>query len=415
MNKSKFTEEQDKFIIDNYSILPTNEIADELNKTSNQIRHRANILGVQKEVVFTKEEIQFIIDNYATMDTDEIAKKLNKTRKQIMSCACHNKIKKEKFTESEKEFIIKNYSTMSNEKLEENIGIAKHKIIHFANSMGLEKEIYNYFTEDEKQYILDNYNRISNSEIAETIGYTTKQVSAFGWRKGLLRDIIRYDVDIQYFDKIDNEHKAYWLGFLYADGAIVESKRNDVVKTLCFRLELKADDESHIERFNNDINSNYPIRQRLANGKYPSSAVAISNKEFCDILIRQGCTLRKSLTLKFPSENIVPKDLVNHFIRGYFDGDGSISVGKTRKRYTINFVGTMDFLTDLQNVVNQEMGLPLAKIQHGGCGQAYKLYWGSIPNVKIWYDYLYKDATVYLDRKYERFQMFLNDYKHKLN
>lgn len=409
MSKSKFTEEQDKFIIENYSVLTTNKIADELNKTPNQIRHRASVLGVQKEVIFTNEEIQFIVDNYATMDTGKIAIKLNKTRKQIMGCASHRNIKKEKFTELEKEYIIKHYSNTSNEKLEENLNIPKHRIIRFANKLGLEKEIYDYFTEEEKQYILDNYNIISNSEIARNIGRTTKQVSAFGWGKGLLRDVVRYDVDIRYFDKIDNEHKAYWLGFLYADGSIVESKRNGIVKTLCFKLELKADDESHIEKFNNDINSNYPIKQRLANGKYPSSSVAISNKEFCDILIRQGCTLRKSLTLTFPNENIIPKHLIHHFIRGYFDGDGSISVGKTRSRYTINFVGTMNFLDDLQNIVHQETGLPLTNINNGGCGQAYKIYWGSIPNVKIWYEYLYKDTTVYLDRKYERFQMFLKD------
>lgn len=59
-----------------------------------------------------------------------------------------------------------------------------------------------------------------------------------------------------------------------------------------------------------------------------------------------GCVKRKSLILKFPDEKIVPKELMNHFIRGYFDGDGSISIGRNIK---VNFTGNTNFILDLRN------------------------------------------------------------------
>ena len=81
-------------------------------------------------------------------------------------------------------------------------------------------------------------------------------------------------------------------------------------------------------------------------------------------LIKQGCVPNKSLILTFPNKHQVPKNLINHFIRGYFDGDGSISYGiqerysvrkkQNTKRLNINaqFIGTKEMLTVINNCVN---------------------------------------------------------------
>ena len=81
-------------------------------------------------------------------------------------------------------------------------------------------------------------------------------------------------------------------------------------------------------------------------------------------LIKQGCVPRKSLILTFPNTNQVPENLINHFIRGYFDGDGSISYG-IRERYSVrkkqnlkriavkaDFVGTKEMLNEINKRVN---------------------------------------------------------------
>ena len=81
-------------------------------------------------------------------------------------------------------------------------------------------------------------------------------------------------------------------------------------------------------------------------------------------LIKQGCIPNKSLVLTFPNKHQVPENLINHFIRGYFDGDGSInyeirekySVRKKQniKRLNVNaqFIGTKEMLTVINNCVN---------------------------------------------------------------
>lgn len=410
-NKLIFTEAEDRFIIENYSLLTAKEIAGILHKVEGQIRRRVSFLKLKKDTGFTQEETQYIIDNYANMDTDKIAQKLNKTRKQIMSCASHNKINKIKITIEQRQYIIENYSNTPTEKMEKVIGLSKSKIKYYADKMGLNKEIYRYFSEEEKEYILKNYNILSNTEIAKNIGnVTVKQITAFGWHHGLLRDIKYYSVDEKYFDVINNEHKAYWLGFLYADGSVVERYNNSGnLKSLTLSLELKSDDKPHIKKFNYDLQSDYLITDRLTNDNHPASKVSISNTNLCRSLIEKGCVPRKSLVLTFPNGDILPKNLIHHFIRGYFDGDGCISIGKTRHRYTVSLVGTWDFLTTIQNIVSEELGL--FKPKFFSCGQAYTSSWSSKYDVQKWYDYLYKDATVYLDRKYERFQIFINDYK----
>lgn len=67
------------------------------------------------------------------------------------------------------------------------------------------------------------------------------------------------------------------------------------------------------------------------------------------------------------------------------------------------------FLTSIQNIVNEDLGL--FKPKFFSSGQAYTTSWSSKYDVQKWYEYLYKDATIWLDRKYENFQIFLDDYK----
>ena len=317
---------------------------------------------IDKNSIFTNEEKQFIIDNYATMTADEMKDVLvDKTAKQIRG---------------------------------------------YAHSKGLKKEKqYRYFTEEEKQYIIDNYNIISNPEIAKSLGVTTKKVNDFGYSHGLLTS--EFKVNENYFKTIDTEHKAYWLGFLYADGCVVEGKKKKSTP-LSLQLSLAKIDKNHIEKFNKDIESNYKITDHTIKNKYFSSRITISNTEFSKNLIDKGCVPRKSLILTFPTEDIVPNNLIHHFIRGYFDGDGCIHVNKNKDTYSVSFVGTEDFLTTLQNIVFNEVGISKINIQNKGCGKAYQTGWGGINTCKQWYDYLYKNATIWLDRKYDKFQEFVN-------
>lgn len=141
-----------------------------------------------------------------------------------------------------------------------------------------------------------------------------------------------------YFKYIDSEEKAYWLGFLYADGCITTDKKYII-------LELSSEDLEHIKRFKDDIQAHQKIRiYKRNNIEY--ARLCIGCKEMVLDLIKVGCIPHKTFNIVFPEANIIPKNLIRHFIRGVFDGDGCISITNRKKKnkiyniYTLSFLGT---------------------------------------------------------------------------
>jgi len=141
----------------------------------------------------------------------------------------------------------------------------------------------------------------------------------------------KYEVNEKYFEKIDNEEKAYWLGFLYADGNVrLHNGRSGILK-----LKLKQSDRQHIERFNKCLDSNYIIDDGLEILKVKGreykcyySVLCIYNTKLVKDLFNLGCVENKTFKLNFP--DFLDKNLIRHFIRGYFDGDGCIHKLKNR-------------------------------------------------------------------------------------
>lgn len=198
------------------------------------------------------------------------------------------------------------------------------------------------------------------------------------------------------FEKIDTEEKAYWLGFLYADGS-VSSKENKI------ELGLAEKDYKQIEKFRTFMNINNKISYRKATKAYRMSFR--SDKCKAD-LINKGCVPRKSLILKFPTEEQVPRELIRHFIRGYFDGDGWFS--NTPSCFQVGIIGTEDFIKGFLNYVeniNTENTIFKVNRENG----AKRYVFGAYQDVYNFLNWLYKDANIYLDRKYEHYLDFINN------
>lgn len=204
----------------------------------------------------------------------------------------------------------------------------------------------------------------------------------------------------KFFKVIDTEHKAYWLGFLYADGYVCKKHdKKGHEKGGSVELCLQAKDKYHIQNFLLDIESNAPIADRKINleGKqYYANRVCISSVKVVDDLIYHGCFENKSLILQPPTT--VPKNLIHHFIRGYFDGDGCVCFYPHRYTYGYSILGTKDFL----EYIAQESGIPSYKIisfKHKNC---YELKTFSKKSAEIFHNYIYKDKSIYLERKYQK-------------
>lgn len=309
--------------------------------------------------------------------------------------------------ETQRKYVLENYSSMETRKIAENLGVDYKHIKNFASSNKLKKVdgFRVYLSKEEKDYVLEWYNKKTTREIAEHLGYTTKKINDFAYGKGLIREISRYAVNQNYFKKIDTANKAYWLGFLYADGCI--SLKNKDIKTGGSLLEitLQADDVDILKRFKMSISSNSPIKEKLVKGKYPSVRLCICNTEICRDLEKLGCTPKKSLTLTFPNKSQVPDDLIPHFIRGYFDGDGNVYRGDDKNfSPKISFVGTKEFLCEILNIAENCIGLTRVSMQQKKGNKSYQIQWGGFSNLKSWEEYLYNyEDIIYLPRKREKF------------
>jgi len=198
------------------------------------------------------------------------------------------------------------------------------------------------------------------------------------------------------FDSIDTEEKAYWLGFLYADGN-VHSKSNIV------SISLKREDREHLVKFRNFLGAQANITDSsifINNKEYKISKFSVCNKHLKEILINLGCVPKKSLILTFPNLDIFKEEgLVYDFIRGYVDGDGCLTFSKNG-RLNLSILGTKEFLEGICKAFPNKFSsiFKAKRIKTNvwtisNCGNnaddvTYKLY---------------SKATIYLDRKYDRF------------
>lgn len=206
------------------------------------------------------------------------------------------------------------------------------------------------------------------------------------------------------FDSIDTEEKAYWLGFIFADGTINSSPLEaSKKKSYTFELSLKESDFCHLEKLRKLLNTPRPILRSENRCR-----LLVNSKHFWSTLNNYGCTPRKSLTLKFPDESIFKsKDLIRHFIRGYFDGDGCISYAN--KEHTIlnmQLLGTKSFLQQLVYYLPEEFRNLTLRHNHNNENEETFLINTSNKKAYRFFKYLYKGSKIYLDRKYSRFARY---------
>jgi hypothetical protein len=187
---------------------------------------------------------------------------------------------------------------------------------------------------------------------------------------------------------------------LFADGYVTQ--RNP-----CIGLALKSDDMPHVEKFRDDLASNYNIKTYTSKTPYGMatySRLLITSEKMKEDLIKQGVIPQKSLTLVFPH---IDPSLVHHFVRGYFDGDGSFS--KCKSGYRVSVCGTAEFLEEL----GINIGFPnhkLSKRHKTRNVNNFTLEIGGRLQVLKIGDYMYNNATVFLERKHNRYIELKNKY-----
>lgn len=205
-------------------------------------------------------------------------------------------------------------------------------------------------------------------------------------------------VDETFFEMIDTQEKAYVLGYFMADGCNYRKGYN---------CSLEITDLEILEKIAKVMKFEGEIKIQPREGIKTVYRMRIGSKKMSDDLIKLGCIPNKSKFAQFPIEEIVPKHLIQHLIRGWQDGDGCITKSEERNSWRVIIVGTEDVAKGFSNVCFNQFGF---------CGSIskdrniYRFCIGAKLQVKTFLDWLYKDSTIHLERKYQKYQEFLAEY-----
>jgi intein-encoded DNA endonuclease-like protein len=208
-------------------------------------------------------------------------------------------------------------------------------------------------------------------------------------------DYRKFKLNEDYFSSIDSEYKAYFLGLIYSDGCISKTT---------LRISLQEEDGYILNKFVEQIGSDfnpYFVKKRKETHKNQKLMV-ISNVKIVNDLKKLGVNVKKSLILGFPSNKQIPTKYLNHFIRGMFDGDGSVYKyerninGKDYTECGISITSSNHFISELKK-----------KIQYGNVhqindGKNSALFIKNKNEIAKFINYIYKDSNIFLKRKHER-------------
>ncbi len=200
---------------------------------------------------------------------------------------------------------------------------------------------------------------------------------------------------------------AYVLGFFAADGCMIKNNRG------AHFIEFQITDKDILLKIKKLLGSNHKITERKNNIKWKMAyRLQIGSKKMFEDLIALGMTSRKSNTLKLP---IIPKKYFNHFVRGYFDGDGNVSIpnyirADRKNKLSITLLagftsGSKEFLIELHSKLKTLAGIVGGTLcYHDG---AFRLFFSVRDSVKL-YEFMYaREDELFLLRKKKVFEKYL--------
>lgn len=260
------------------------------------------------------------------------------------------------------------------------------------------------WTDNEIEYLKKNYQSKTYKELSQILNRSKSAINLKMKQLGLKKSKYTYNHD--YFESIDTSEKAYWLGFLYVYGCVTHE--NNECSGLSIKLQKR--DINHLKKFNRAIQGNvectiFRRKCNLNNKYYDGCQIKLYSEKMIHDLMKHGVQPKQSLKMQFPN---IDNQLVSHFVRGFFDGDGCIHL-HTPKRKSKSYIkadftsDSLYFLKSLR-VILYENGIQ-SYIADEKNKNNFRLVIGGIRNCDNFFNYIYKDATVYLDRKLNKKNM----------
>lgn len=280
--------------------------------------------------------------------------------------------------------------------------IYPNSVTRLLRNFGIERNQHaQKLTQEQINFIIEQYQLgISSEDIAKQLNIASSTVL-----RNLTKNNITirsnseskrtYKINQNFFENIDNEIKAYYLGFLISDGCV--SKNNNDIS-----IRISPIDKHILEEISMEI-----YGENLVYTKDDHVGLRVSSKKWKEDLIKLDCIPNKTFLTKFPNIN---EEFYSHFIRGLIDGDGSVL---NYKNPLISLTGTEELLYKIDEIIKKTLNLQ-------GCIYKPKKYLKNEKNItylqykgffkcKALGEWLYHNSNFKLKRKYESFLNMLNN------
>lgn len=212
----------------------------------------------------------------------------------------------------------------------------------------------------------------------------------------------KYKFNEDFFEVIDTEEKAYWLGFVLADGSIDDKKKQ-------ISIGLAHADEEHLYKFKKALQAENPInfyhaKNNVTEKSYPTNDLALSSRKMIN-------DLNKHYIFSNKTKNEIPiqleDHLMKHYIRGFYDGDGWISSYKRRPqdrcknlKWELGIGSGYEIVQFISNHFYDTLKVTYKEAT--AYSSIYRIRYSNQNDINKILEYLYSDATIYLNRKYQK-------------
>lgn len=240
----------------------------------------------------------------------------------------------------------------------------------------------------------------SYKDVARTLNKDSAVIKRVTQEHGIIYDYRPYNKNLKhdFFSVIDSPEKAWLLGFLWTDGSV--RKVSD--KSCQIRLSIQMQDEPMIDKIKNWLHIDTKTLYDRRENKECAGIEFISNQIFEDIS-KYGIVPNKTYVTNSLHIDKIPEQFQRDYIRGIFDGDGILSFAGDINEVSCGFISHFyESVAEFQTFVDNKIDKTVHNIIITEKGKSYTHWRGRKQVTKI-LDLLYKDATVYLPRKYEKY------------
>lgn len=276
--------------------------------------------------------------------------------------------------------------------------IKEHKLVN----INISKRNDNNLLKDKLDVVVELFKTKSMTEISKIVGHSEPSIYRLLKKHGYdtSKYKCKYSFNEAYFEKIDTQNKAWALGWFLSDGNVTDKGK--------FRIQIQEEDIQVLEDIKKDMKYDGELFYCKARNERckPQVLLNFDRQKVAKDLIALGCSVNKSLVLTLPTFDKVPEYLFSHLLRGFFDGDGSVTVNPNGTKLRCNITSTDVFCEQVSNYL-KTLDIHSAAFYYRRPNKPTGSMVFNREEAIKFLNYIYKDAELKLQRKYLKALPFL--------